>query len=90
MAWDRPGGTVLCMFAPTVIESPIRLEPVTADPFVADLSAPSAETQARLAALERRLSPTAQPAPEPQRIRIRRRPRLRIRPHGGTVPALAA
>jgi hypothetical protein len=66
------------------------MEPVTADPFVADLSAPLAETQARLAALEQRLSPTAHPAPEPQRIRIRRRPRLRIRPHVGTVPALAA
>jgi hypothetical protein len=34
------------MSTPTVIESPLRLEPVTADPFVADLerSASAAET----------------------------------------------
>ena len=91
MAWEPSGETMLSMSTPTVTESPIRLEPVTADPFVADLSAASADTEARLAALVQRLSSPTQPAPEPEpaRIRIRRRPRLRIRAHGAPVPALA-
>jgi hypothetical protein len=42
----RPSGRILGMSTPTVIESPLRLEPVTADPFVADLerSASAADT----------------------------------------------
>jgi hypothetical protein len=38
------------MSTPTVIESPLRLEPVTADPFVADLERPAGESELRLVA----------------------------------------
>jgi hypothetical protein len=37
------------MFTPTVIEAPIVLEPITADAFVADLTAPSRQSAALLA-----------------------------------------
>ena len=36
---------------PTVIEAPLALEPVTADPFVADLSTASSAVAGRVAAL---------------------------------------
>lgn len=42
------------MFAPTVVEAHIELEPVTSDPFIADLDGPSYDTQARLAAFAER------------------------------------
>jgi hypothetical protein len=38
------------MSTPTVIESPLRLEPVTADSFVADLEHPTSESELRLVA----------------------------------------
>jgi hypothetical protein len=40
-----------CMSTPTVIENRAALEPVAADPFVADLDTASSERDARLAAL---------------------------------------
>jgi hypothetical protein len=39
-----------CMSTPTVIEALFAFEPVTSDPFVADLDDRSPETQDRLAA----------------------------------------
>jgi hypothetical protein len=48
-------GTMLPMSTPTVIESPLRLEPVTADDFISDLTAPSVEVEVRPVALEPRL-----------------------------------
>jgi hypothetical protein len=39
------------MFTPTVIEARLALEPVAADPFVADLTAPSLEAAALLASV---------------------------------------
>jgi hypothetical protein len=41
---SRRNATMLPMSTPTVIESPLRLEPVTADPFIDDL-APSTEAR---------------------------------------------
>ena len=38
------------MFPPTVIESPIELEPVTSDPFIADLDHPASDAARRLSA----------------------------------------
>jgi len=38
------------MSTPTVIESPLRLEPVTSDPFVADLEHPTSASELRLVA----------------------------------------
>jgi hypothetical protein len=35
------------MSTPTVIESPLRLEPVSADPFVADLDRPQSDLELR-------------------------------------------
>jgi hypothetical protein len=73
--------TMLAMSAPSVTESPIRLEPVTADPFIDDLSRTSAETEARLARLARRGLEAPHRTNEPPRPRTRRRLGLRIRPH---------
>jgi hypothetical protein len=50
MAAGRPSGRILGMSTPTVIESPLRLEPVTADPFVADLDRLASAAEATLAA----------------------------------------
>ena len=44
------------MFPPTVIESHIDLEPVTSDPFIADLDRPASD-------IARRLSVSAEPMP---------------------------
>lgn len=44
------------MFPPTVIESRIDLEPVTSDPFIADLDRPASDAA-------RRLSAPAEPVP---------------------------
>lgn len=49
------------MSTPTVIEAPFAFEPVTSDPFVADLTHRSPETEARLAAFVTR--PAAAPQP---------------------------
>lgn len=38
------------MFTPTLTEAPLALEPVTSDPFVADLDHRSVESDSRLAA----------------------------------------
>jgi hypothetical protein len=43
--------TMLGMSTPTVIENPLRLESVTADPFVADLERPMSESELRLVAV---------------------------------------
>ena len=40
--------TMPCMSTPTVIENPLRLESVSADPFVADLERPVSESELRL------------------------------------------
>jgi hypothetical protein len=50
MAPRRVRKTMPCMSTPTVIESPLRLEPVTTDPFVADLEHPASESEIRLVA----------------------------------------
>lgn len=50
MAPRRVRKTMPCMSTPTVIESPLQLEPVTADPFVADLERPVSEFDVRLVA----------------------------------------
>jgi hypothetical protein len=42
--------TMPSMSTPTVIESPLRLEPVTSDPFVADLEPPASESTLQLIA----------------------------------------
>jgi hypothetical protein len=41
---------MLGMSTPTVSESPLRLEPVTADSFVADLDRPASDFELRLVA----------------------------------------
>jgi hypothetical protein len=46
------------MSTPTVIEAPIAFEPVTLDPFVADLDDRSPEADARLAAFVKRAAAT--------------------------------
>lgn len=51
MAVDRLRWTMRCMSTPTVIEAPFACEPVTSDPFVADLADHSHDAQARVAAL---------------------------------------
>jgi hypothetical protein len=56
MAAARMRWTILLMSTPTVTEIRRQLEPVTADPFVADLGGPSCETQARLDDLVERLA----------------------------------
>jgi hypothetical protein len=48
-------GTMPLMSTPTVIETPLRLEPVTADDFISDLTALSGEVEVRPPALEPRL-----------------------------------
>jgi hypothetical protein len=50
MARARRDGTMPCMSTPTVTESPLRLEAVTSDPFVADLESPVTESQRQLLA----------------------------------------
>jgi hypothetical protein len=50
MAPNRVRKTMPCMATPTVMESPLRLEPVTADPFVSDLERPTSESELRLIA----------------------------------------
>jgi hypothetical protein len=45
---------MLGMSTPTVIEAPITLEPVTSDPFVADLDDRSPDGESRLTALRER------------------------------------
>jgi hypothetical protein len=50
MAGVRVWKTMPGMSTPTVIEAPLRLEPITADPFVADLEHPSSEAELRLIA----------------------------------------
>jgi hypothetical protein len=47
----RGGRTMPGMSTPTVIESPLRLESVTADPFVADLERPVSEADLHLIAV---------------------------------------
>jgi hypothetical protein len=54
MAAESRGGTMLGMFTPTVTETPLRLEPVTADDFIADLCAPASELVANVVTLPRR------------------------------------
>jgi hypothetical protein len=81
---------MLPMSTPTVIESPIHLEPVIADPFIDDLAGLSVETQTRLAALTQRASETPHQTFEPRHPRVRRRLRLHMRPHVGAArPAVA-
>lgn len=75
---------MLPMSTPTVIESPLRLEPVTADPFIDDLAGLSVETEARRVA----------PAPDHRTARLPRargrRLRLRARSHAHALrPAVA-
>jgi hypothetical protein len=48
MAARRDRKTMLGMSTPMVIESPLQLEPVTADPFVSDLERPATESELRL------------------------------------------
>jgi hypothetical protein len=50
MAATRDRKTMPSMSTPTVIESPLRLEPVVADPFVADLERPPTESALLLVA----------------------------------------
>lgn len=50
MAAERNRKTMRGMSTPMVIESPLRLEPVTADPFVTDLEHPASESELRLVA----------------------------------------
>jgi hypothetical protein len=49
---------MLGMFTPSVIEAPLALEPVTTDPFVADLDHRSIESDIRLAAFFERNAST--------------------------------
>jgi hypothetical protein len=50
MAAPRVRRTMPGMLTATVIEAPLRLEPVTADPFVADLDVPASDAVIRLMA----------------------------------------
>jgi hypothetical protein len=50
MAARRDRKTMLGMSTPMVIESPLQLEPVSADPFVADLESAASESELRLLA----------------------------------------
>jgi hypothetical protein len=50
MAAKRDRETMLGMSTPMVIEAPLHLEPVTADPFVVDLEHPASESELRLVA----------------------------------------
>lgn len=51
MEQRRVQRTMLGMSTPTVIENPLRLESVTADPFVADLERPMSDADLRLVTL---------------------------------------
>jgi hypothetical protein len=65
-----PGnGTMLPMSTPTVIESPLRLEPVTADPFIDDPPGLPAGTAVRVVA----------PVRDHRAARLRRSPDRRCR-----------
>jgi hypothetical protein len=50
MARPRLRKTILGMSTPMVTEAPLRLEPVTADPFVTDLEHPASDSELRLIA----------------------------------------
>ncbi len=50
MASKRDRETMHGMSTPMVIEAPLQLEPVTSDPFVADLEHPASESELRLVA----------------------------------------
>jgi hypothetical protein len=54
MAPESRKWTMRGMSTPTVVEVRIELEPVTDDPFVADLALRSLETEARVAAFVER------------------------------------
>jgi hypothetical protein len=77
--------TMLPMSTPTVIESPLHLEPVTGDPFIDDLAGLPAETGNRLTASPRRAPAPVHGPTEPLRPRARRR--LRIQQHAAAMAA---
>jgi hypothetical protein len=77
-------GTMLSMSTPTVTESPLRLEPVTADDFISDLTGLSVEAKIRPAAPARPATVSLRPRPR------RRGLRLRVRSHVASARPVAA